>query len=109
MGASIGSLCSGYGGLELGLMAALGTGEVRWHSEIDPGPAKVLAHHRPDVPNLGDLTSIDWTGVEPVDWLTAGYPCQPFSHAGKRKGAADDRHLWPHVARAVGLSGETEP
>ena len=51
--------------------------------------------------NLGDITTVDWSTVEPVDLLTAGYPCQPFSTAGRRKGTDDERHLWPHVADAV--------
>lgn len=97
----IGSLCSGYGGLELGLQAVVG-GTVAWHAEYDDAPAAVLAHHWPQVPNLRDITTIDWTAVEPVDWLTAGWPCQPFSLAGKRKGSDDERHLWPYVAAAVG-------
>lgn len=96
----IGSLCSGYGGLDLGLMAVVG-GSVAWHVEYDKHPSAVLDARFPGVPNYGDLTTTDWTQVEPVDWLTAGYPCQPFSHAGKRKGKDDERHLWPHVADAI--------
>lgn len=98
----IGSLCSGYGGLDLGLMSVVG-GAVMWHVENDKHPSAVLDARWPGVPNYGDLTAVDWSQVEPVDWLTAGYPCQPFSHAGKRKGASDERHLWPAVARAVGV------
>lgn len=98
----VGSLCSGYGGLDLGLQLALNV-PVRhaWHVEYDKHPSLILAHHWPDVPNYGDLTSTQWERIERVDWLTAGYPCQPFSHAGLRKGKTDERHLWPHVARAV--------
>lgn len=99
-GLRIGSLFSGYGGLDLGVQAVLG-GEVAWHVEFDAAPSKILAHHWPDVPNYGDVTSIDWTSVPPVDVLTAGYPCQPFSLSGKRKGANDARHLWPYVLDAV--------
>lgn len=95
---SVGSLCSGYEG------AGLALGEVpTWVADNDPDAAKVLAHRFPDVPNLGDITKADWHDVEPVDVLTAGYPCQPFSHAGKRKGSDDSRHIWPFVARAVGV------
>ncbi len=96
----IGSLFSGYGGLDQGVQAVLG-GTVAWHSEVDKGACKVLAHRYPDVPNLGDITTVDWSAVEPVDVLTGGYPCQPFSHAGRRKGEADERHLWPYVREAV--------
>jgi DNA (cytosine-5)-methyltransferase 1 len=96
----IGSLFSGYGGLDLGVQAALG-GEVAWHVEFDKAPSRILDHHWPTVPNYGDVTDLDFRTVEPVDILTGGYPCQPFSHAGKRKGTNDERHLWPHVLRAL--------
>lgn len=95
----IGSLCSGFGGLDCAVQAVLG-GSIAWHSEIDPAASKVLAHHW-DVPNHGDLTVMDWSQVEPVDVLTAGFPCQPWSTAGKRRGVEDERAIWPDVARAV--------
>lgn len=98
----IGSLCSGYGGLELGLMQVV-AGAVAWHVENDPHPAAVLERRFPTVPNFGDVKTTDWTTVEPIDILTAGYPCQPFSAAGKRLGVADERHLWPDVAHAIGV------
>ncbi len=96
----IGSLCSGYGGLEMGVRQVIG-GTVAWHVEYDAAPSRILAHHWPDVPNHGDVKTTNWTQVEPVDVLTAGYPCQPFSHAGRRAGADDPRHLWPDVLNAV--------
>lgn len=79
--ATVGSLCSGYGGLELGL-ATVEPIDVRWHADNDAGAAAILAHHWPDVPNLGDLTTVDWHAVEPVDTVCAGFPCQDISHAG---------------------------
>jgi DNA (cytosine-5)-methyltransferase 1 len=97
----IGSLFSGYGGLDRAVMDTLG-GTVAWHVEHDKHPSAILAAHYPDVPNYGDVTAVDWAAVEPVDVLTGGYPCQPFSHAGKRKGEHDERHLWPWVEIAIG-------
>ncbi len=96
----IGSLFSGYGGLDMAVSSVLG-GQVAWHVEYDKAPSRILAHHYPTVPNYGDVTAVDFTTIEPVDVLTGGYPCQPFSHAGLRKGTDDDRHLWPHVLRAI--------
>jgi len=95
----VGSLFSGIGGLDLGLERAGMT--VVWQSEIDPYASRVLAKHWPNVPNLGDVTTIDWSTVEPVDIICGGYPCQPFSLAGVRRGDADPRHLWPHFADAL--------
>lgn len=97
----IGSLFSGYGGLDLAAHAVLG-GRVVWHSDVKPASVALLAHRHPEVPNLGDLTAIDFRDVAPIDVLTAGWPCQPHSAAGKRLGEADPRALWPHVARAIG-------
>jgi DNA (cytosine-5)-methyltransferase 1 len=100
--ATVGSLCSGYGGLEMGLALALG-GDVRtaWHVEYAQHPSAVLAHRYPSVPNYGDVKTVDWSSIEPIDWLTAGFPCQPASQAGKRQGVNDERWLWDDVARAV--------
>lgn len=92
----VGSLFSGYGGLDL----AVG-GDLAWYSEIEPAACKVMEAHYPGVPNLGDITQVDWAEVEPVDVITGGYPCQPFSNAGMRKGKDDERHLWPHVRDAI--------
>lgn len=96
----IGSLFSGFGGLDIAVQQVLG-GTVAWHVEYDAAPARILAHHWPAVPNHHDVTTVDWTTVEPVDVLTGGYPCQPFSHAGQRKGTNDERHLWPYVREAI--------
>lgn len=74
-----------------------------WHVEYDKHPSAILAHRFPGVPNYGDVKTTDWASLEPVDWLTAGYPCQPFSLAGLRLGEDDPRHLWPGVAHAIGV------
>lgn len=101
MGIRIGSMFSGYGGLDLGLQNVFPEAHPVWHVEVDKAPAAILTHHYPDVPNLHDVTAVDWEQVEPVDVITAGYPCQPFSVAGQRKGQEDERHLWPHVLAAI--------
>ena len=96
----IGSLFSGYSGLDLAAQQYFG-GELAWYSEIEPAACTILAAHHPGVLNLGDITKVDWAEVEPIDILTGGYPCQPFSQAGQRKGKEDERHLWPFVAVAI--------
>lgn len=96
---TVGSLFSGIGGLDLGLERA--GMRVIWQSEIEPFACKVLEKHWPGVPNHGDITKVDWSKVERPDVLCGGYPCQPFSIAGKRKGEADERHLWPAFRDAI--------
>ena len=96
---TVGSLFSGIGGIDLGLERAGMT--VKWQSEIDPYACKVLKKHWPDTPNLGDIKQIDWSTVEAVDVIAGGYPCQPFSTAGKRQGENDPRHLWPYFRDAI--------
>ncbi|MGW3626182.1 DNA cytosine methyltransferase [Streptomyces sp. NPDC000880] len=97
----IGSLCSGVGGLDLGVQAALG-GHIAWHAETDPRAAQVLARHW-QVPNLGDVRAIDWRQVRPVCVLTAGFPCQDLSVAGPRTGLAPGTRsgLWHHIVTAI--------
>jgi DNA (cytosine-5)-methyltransferase 1 len=98
----IGSLCTGYGGLDLAVEAVTG-GQTIWYAEFEKHVSKIMQQHRPDLTNYGDLTKIEWQNLPPVDILTAGYPCQPFSVAGQRKGTDDPRHIWPHIARAIWL------
>jgi DNA (cytosine-5)-methyltransferase 1 len=75
--------------------------ETAWTSDIDKY-ASIVIDQRIKKPNLGNIKEIDWQNIEPIDILTAGYPCQPFSHAGNRKGAEDERHIWPFIKEAIG-------
>lgn len=95
----IGSLCTGYGGLDMAVEAFFGA-EMMWCAEIDKYASQLIAT-RFNKPNLGDIKQINWDTVEPIDILTAGYPCQPFSHAGQRKGLEDERHIWPYIIKAI--------
>lgn len=98
----IGSLFSGYGGLDLAVAAHYGA-TVAWHVEFDKHPSAILAHHYPDIPNYGDVTAVDWSAVEPVDIVTGGFPCQDVSHAGLRRGVHQGTRsgLWFEMARAI--------
>ena len=98
----IGSLFSGYGGLDLAVMNVTGA-EVAWHCEWEDAPSKILDKHFPGVPNYKDVTKVDFTQVEPVDILTGGFPCQDLSLAGKRQGLKEGTRsgLWSEFARAI--------
>lgn len=73
-------------------------------SEIEPYACRVLAKNFPNIPNHGDIRKL--SGVR-ADIITGGFPCQPFSLAGERLGADDDRHLWPEMLRVIAGSGAT--
>lgn len=97
----IGSLCTGYGGLDMAVEAMFDA-EMAWCAETSTPASTVITSRWPTAPNFGDISSIDWNTLLPVDIITAGYPCQPFSHASMhRKGTDDARHLWPHVYEAI--------
>jgi DNA (cytosine-5)-methyltransferase 1 len=98
----IGSLFSGYGGLDLAVQEVFGA-QVVWHCEWEDAPSKVLDAHWPNVPNYRDVTKVDFTQVEPVDILTGGFPCQDVSLAGKRKGLTEGTrsNLWFEFLRAI--------
>lgn len=81
-------VCAGYGGLGRAVEEVFDA-ELRWYSEFEPAPSAIMARHWPGVPNLGDMTAIDWAAVEPVDILSGGTPCQDLSHAGRRRGMTD--------------------
>ncbi len=75
--------------------------EIVSFCEIDPFCQKVLKKHWPDVPIVSDIREMKGSDFVQVDLLTGGFPCQPFSTAGKRKGKADDRFLWPEMLRII--------
>lgn len=99
-------LFSGIGGFAL---AAEWCGlEAIGFCEIDPWCRRVLGKHWPEAPIHDDVRGLsagtirDWLGGRELHLLTGGYPCQPFSLAGQRKGEHDERHLWPEIARILG-------
>lgn len=94
------SLFSGIGGPEVAAQM-LGWDNL-FHCEINPFGRRVLEYHFPNSVSYEDIKKTDfsqWRGR--VDVLTGGFPCQPFSYAGKRAGAEDDRYLWPEMLRAI--------
>jgi DNA (cytosine-5)-methyltransferase 1 len=94
------SLFSGIGGFDL---AAEWAGwENIFHCEWNPFGQKVLAHHFPNSKSYNDITKTNFSiHAGTVDVLTGGFPCQPYSQAGKRLGKEDERHLWPEMLRAI--------
>ena len=101
----IGSLFSGYGGLDCAVMQAFPGSTVAWHCEFDKAHSTILSHHYPDVPNLHDVTQVEWEKVEPVDIITGGSPCQDLSTAGKRAGMTEGTrsNLWVNMREAIAI------
>lgn len=104
----VGSLCSGMESLGLGVCAAFGWDpwqSIVWHADNDKAASKVLAHRFPNVPNLGDITVVDWATVPPVEVLIGGTPCQDLSHAGRRDGMKEGTrsNLWVQMREAVAV------
>lgn len=100
-GMSVGSLFSGIGGLDLGLERA--GMRVRWQVENDAYCNRVLARNWPNVRRYGDIRELAGDGLEPVDLICGGFPCQPVSLAGRRRGDADERWFWPEMQRVCSL------
>ena len=96
-----GSLFSGIGGFDL---AAEWSGFTNlFNCEWEEFPRKVLKHHFPNAEQFGDIKQFNATAYSGrLDILSGGFPCQPFSVAGKRKGSEDERHLWPEMLRVIG-------
>ena len=110
-GLTSGSLFAGYGGLHRGVEAVFGA-RLAWVSDIPQYDAKgvlvgdapaILAHRYPQVPNLGDITTIDWSQIAPVDIIDGGFPCTDVSLAGKRAGMVDGTRsgLWAEMRHAI--------
>ena len=95
-----GSLFSGIGGFDL---AAEWMGwENVFHCEWNPFGQRVLKHYWPNAESFNDITKTDFTKYYgTIDLISGGFPCQPYSAAGKRLGKNDERHLWPEMLRAI--------
>ncbi len=97
-------LCSGIGGFALGFQWAGLSPQPHLFCDIEPWCRSILQQHWPNVPVASDVKELandPDRNVPDCDIITAGYPCQPFSAAGKRKGTEDDRHIWPYILRIV--------
>jgi len=98
-------LFSGIGGFSLGLEATGGF-ETKAFCDIEKYPRQVLQKHWPHVKQYEDIKELNYErlkadGIDSIDIITGGYPCQPFSIAGRKKGEEDPRHLWPEYFRLV--------
>lgn len=95
------SLCSGYGGLDMAVEQHFSAKTAYW-SDVDETACDVMAARFPDAEPIGDLTTLDLTMLH-ADIITAGFPCQPFSLAGYRRGNEDERAIFSWIADSVGV------
>jgi DNA (cytosine-5)-methyltransferase 1 len=98
----IGSLCTGYGGLDMAVRTVFG-GKLVWCADNDRHVATILDERYPGVLNLGDITTLDWPEVAPVDIIATGFPCQDISYSGKglgiEKGAKSG--IWKNITQGI--------
>ncbi len=104
MDRTIGSIATGYGGLDAAVAAAFGA-EVAWVADNDPDVGNLLGHRFPGVPNLGDVLAVNWETVPRVGIVTAGFPCQDVSSAGLRVGMQPGNRsgLWFAIVQAISI------
>lgn len=100
----VGTVCTGYGGLDEAVLSFV-SGRLCWVADNDPDVAALLAIQHPRVPNLGDITQVDWSRVEQVDVFVAGTPCQDVSCAGSRVGMLPGNRsgLWSYARYAISV------
>lgn len=104
------SLCAGYGGIDIGLSRVLDPLQTITYSEIEGYPvanliSKMNAGKIDPAPIWSNLKTFPWEHFKgKIDLLSGGFPCQPFSMGGLRKGDQDPRHLWPHIVRGVKIA-----
>ena len=98
----IGSLCTGYGGLDIAIISVFG-GRLVWCADNDKHVAIVLDARYPDIPNLGDLTRLDWGTAESVDVISAGFPCQDISYNGRGAGIEKGVRsgIWKNIVEGI--------
>lgn len=98
----LGELFAGFGGLGMAVEEVFDA-ELTWYAEFDDAPSKIMAHHWPGIPNHRDVTTVDWSQVEPVDIISGGSPCQDLSAAGRRAGMTEGTrsNLWVSMREAI--------
>jgi DNA (cytosine-5)-methyltransferase 1 len=103
-GIRIGSFCTGYGGLDMAVQAVFG-GNLAWCADNDRHVSTILAARYPNIPNLGDITTLDWAEVKPVEIMSAGFPCQDISYAGSGAGIKRGTRsgIWINIVEGIRL------